>query len=150
MTLRALILAVMASLAHHEPTPEQVTIADAIEVAVQTDAELAPVTSSHGEDAVLLAVYAWHESRFSEHPRPRSWDATAHVSCGTWQMRCAFVEQASLATQAAEWIHEARAGGLASLDSSPRRAAVRELQARALLVTAMATAPAVDGDAPAN
>lgn len=50
----------------------------AIEVACGSDA-------SCQEDAVL---YAAHESGFSEGPVAISWDAKAHVSCGTWQTPC--------------------------------------------------------------
>ena len=135
-----LILAAMTALTHHEPTREELAIAEAIEGAVQGDAEGPALTTSHDEDAVLLVVYAWHESGFSERPRAVSWDAKAGRSLGVWQMQRQAVLGHSLEEQAATWLRWAHEGGLAGLDSSPSRAARRELEARALLVRAMGEA----------
>jgi hypothetical protein len=113
-------------------------VARAISAAVEADAKNPPLTTSHNQDAALLTLYAWRESGFSIHPHSTSWDSKAGVSCGVWQMHCSAIQGKSLTEQATMWISWARQGGLAGLDSSPARAAVRELSSRKLLARALA------------
>ena len=111
-------------------------VAEAIAGAVVADAGNAPLTGSHAQDAVLLAVYAAHESGLRMHPPAESWDARARVSCGAWQLRCSLT-RGTLEEQARTWLRLARTGGLAALDSSPTRAARRTRVASRLLAGAI-------------
>lgn len=130
LALRAVVL--LALRAPH-PTAEQAVVADTIASVVEEDGDAAPLTTSHAEDAALIGVYARLESGASEHPTPASWDSRAGVSCGALQMPCWFVRKHPLEEQVRTWIRWAREGGLAALDSSPRRAAERERVAREVL-----------------
>jgi hypothetical protein len=59
----------------------------------------------HGDEACGLdaVLYAAHESSFQERPaREYSWDAKAHVSCGTWQTPCSSSQ--TLLDQARTWV----------------------------------------------
>jgi hypothetical protein len=85
------------------------------------------------EELSLLITYAWLESQGQTNPLPLSWDARAGISCGAWQERCTFVRTASVANQARYWIREYRAVGLASLDSSKKRAEGRAKIAKSAL-----------------
>jgi len=78
-----------------------------------------------------LATYAWHESRFQRHPRAESWDAIAGRARGPWQLWQG--GDTDLLTQARAWLYLVQRGGLAALDSSPRRAARRAREAQRLL-----------------
>lgn len=83
------------------------------------------------QDAALLTVYGWHESGGRQDPRPVSWDARARVSCGFLQLRCALHRDAL--ADARTWLSLVRAGGLAGVDSSPRRARRRAAEAEGLV-----------------
>ena len=137
-----LVALILRALALYHPGLERTgdvqDVAEAIADTVTSDAGNAPLTGSHAEDAVLLAVYAAHESGLRADPVPSSWDARAGVSCGPWQMRCGAVRYAPLSAQAATWLRWARAGGLGGLDSSPARARRRAGRAHALLARAIA------------
>jgi len=78
-----------------------------------------------------LAVYAWHESGFRIHPRPVAWDALAGKAQGPWQLWTG--NTASVGDQARHWLWLVQRGGLAALDSSPRRARHRAQEAQRLL-----------------
>lgn len=87
----ALLTAWAAALGFTHPPRE---ILYAIELACKGD-------ESCGLDAVL---YAAHESSFQEKPaKEYSWDAKAHVSCGTWQTPCSAGVQTVL-DQARAWV----------------------------------------------
>lgn len=81
-----------------------------------------------------LVTYAWHESSFQVHPRAQSWDALAGRARGPWQLWAG--GDASLEAQARQWLFLAQRGGLAALDSSPRRAVRRAREAQWLLTAA--------------
>ena len=87
--------------------------------------------SASDEDAALLVVYGVRESGLSEHPAPWSWDARTGVSCGPWQLRCSL--SSTPEADARTWLRLVRASSLASVDSSPKRAAWRERLAMSLL-----------------
>ena len=97
------------------PGPDARPVAEAIVNAVEADADNAPLTGSHAEDAAFLAVYVRHESGASVLPRPQSWDSKAGVSCGAFQMPCAIVRRTTLETQASTIIRWGREGGLPGL-----------------------------------
>lgn len=108
MTAVDIVLSVwMALFGHRAPTSahalEMLLTANAIEFAVLND-DLPPVTGSIEGDAALAAVYAEAESGVWQHPKPLSWDARAGVSCGVWQMPCAFVRSHTLREQAIHWL----------------------------------------------
>ena len=133
--MNAAILALVLSVLG--PCPDAQPIARAIVAAVESRASrgLAPVTASPAEDAALLAVYARLESGGQVHPQPWSWDARAGVSCGPWQMPCGV--RLGLVGQAALWLRWVAGGGLAGVDSSPRRARVRAREARGWVMRAI-------------
>ncbi len=116
MNLHALVLAILAHISPGANKIAEPAVVDAI-VAVGGEA-------TTGELA-LLTLYAWKESMAQANPIPWSWDAHAHVSCSVWQEPCAFTATHSLADQARYWLRELRTAGLASLDSSPKRAVRR-------------------------
>jgi hypothetical protein len=79
-----------------------------------------------------LVVYSYHESHWRLHPEPASWDALAGVAHGFLQLW----GRAGLKTpedQCRVWLWLVQRGGLAALDSSPRRAARRAARAARLL-----------------
>lgn len=78
-----------------------------------------------------LAIYAWHESGFQVHPRAQSWDALAGRAQGPWQLWSGGSD--GLRAQAQRWLWLVQRGGLAMLDSSPRRAVHRAQEAQRLL-----------------
>lgn len=122
--LKILVLAILSHLTPGADKAAEPAVVDAI-VAVGDEAT--------SEELSLLTLYAWRESMARENPRPWSWDAKSGVSCGPWQEPCAIVRKLSLSEQARYWLRELRASGLASLDSSPKRAARRgALAAQAL------------------
>lgn len=82
----------------------------------------------------VLVTYAWHESRWRVHPRAESWDAIEGRARGPWQLWSG--GDAPLEAQARTWLDCVQRAGLASVDSSPRRAARRADEARRLLVRA--------------
>jgi hypothetical protein len=132
-TLLALVLRALG------PGHDAVPIAHAIVGAVEADAGNAPLTGSHAEDALVMAVFARRESNANVRPRPLSWDARGGISCGAWQMRCSFTRWHSLAEQAKAWLQWARSPtGLAGLCGygpiARRMAASRQLEAHQLLV----------------
>ncbi len=124
MTLKALIIAILAHISPGANKTAEPAVVDAI-VAVGGEA-------TTGELA-LLTLYAWKESMAQANPIPWSWDAHAHVSCSVWQEPCAFTATHSLADQARYWLRELRTAGLASLDSSSKRAARRQALAEKVL-----------------
>jgi hypothetical protein len=134
----ALRAAVLSTWHIATPTAEQGAVADAIANAVEDDGDQAPLTGSHAQDAVLMAIYVWNESRVSTHPKGQSWDSLAGVSCGILQMPCHFVMHSALVDQASTWLRWAHEGGLAALDSSPSRAAKREAKSREILSSMLA------------
>jgi hypothetical protein len=128
MTLLSLVLAIFAHLGHSKArNPEAPRVAEAI-----------AATDATEEEGATLALYAVLESGVSTHPRPQSWDAKMSISCGVWQMPCDVVDRLDLVGQARWWLASVRSRGLASLDSSPKRAARRLSEARALLALARA------------
>jgi hypothetical protein len=89
----------------------------------------------------VLVVYAYAESRWRLHPRAESWDARAGLARGPWQLWGA-VGGMPLEVQARAWLANVEGGGLAGVDSSPRRAARRAAYAAALLDRAERGCPA--------
>lgn len=87
--LQALTLCVWS---HAHPafaaSPDAQPLASAIATAVSEDAARAPVFGSHAEDAAVMAQVVLEESNVQLDPRPQSWDAKAHVSCGAFQLPC--------------------------------------------------------------
>lgn len=81
------------------------------------------------EEMSLVVTYMAYESAFQQHPKPMSWDAKAGVSCGLLQEPCAFVNGHSVKEQVEYWLREYRSVGLASLDSSKKRAEMRSVVA---------------------
>lgn len=127
--LVALALRVFAALGLH-PSLEVSNVADAIATAAETD----PHPFADPElVAGLEADYAARESHASTHPIAFSWDARAHVSCGVWQMACAFVEKHTVLEQAETWRDRLHRDGLDSIDSSPARASFRLREVNKLL-----------------
>jgi len=117
--MRTLILALWALLAPgSQRFPSAVEIADAITFAVEGD----ETTASK------MAVYAWKESNL----RPFV-TGDGGRSCGVWQMACSRIAGKSVREQAVLWLRDVRESSLASVDSSPKRAAAREALARRLL-----------------
>ena len=131
MPLPDLVLALAVALGRGTPTPD---VAQAIASGCEAEARRAPVDVDMC--AALVATYVAHESGFQDAPSPVSWDARARVSCGVLQLPC------SVSTGPRHdvrwWLWALRRGGLASLDSSPRRAAARLVEARAALDIARA------------
>lgn len=125
-TLRILVLAILNFVSPGAAKVAEPAVVDAI-VAAGQDATR--------EEVSLLTVYAWFESNASSHPRAYSWDAKAGKSCGAWQEPCSFAKTASALEQARYWLRELRASGLASVDSSPARAAKRQALAEAALAS---------------
>ena len=82
----------------------------------------------------VLVVYAVAESHLRLDPAPMSWDARAGLARGPWQMWSS--HDLPLAVQARTWLRWVQAGGLAALDSSPRRAARRAARAAQLIASA--------------
>ena len=99
-------------------------IADAIDAATDHDG-----LRSH------LVEYSYKESHWQLHPRAESWDARSGKARGPWQLWVG--GDADLTAQAVAWLHNVQSAGLASVDSSPSRAARRAQAAQRLL-----TAPA--------
>src|SRR5271168_1419855 len=118
--LKILVLAILSHLTPGADRAAEPAVVNAI-VAVGDEAT--------SREVALLTTYAWLESRARTEPVAWSWDAKANVSCGPWQEPCGFVRTHSVADQARYWLRELRTAGLASLDSSPRRAARREAYA---------------------
>ena len=87
-------------------------------------------TDDDGLRAVLV-TYAWYESRWRLEPRPESPDARAGKARGPWQEWLA--DGLTLDQQAARWLYCVQRAGLASVDSSPRRASHRAQVAATLL-----------------
>lgn len=119
--MRALILAILAWM-----SPGAQHVADARVVDAIVEASMGATR----EEVALLTVYAWLESGAQVDPKPYSWDARAHVSCGPWQEPCAIVARLTLGGQARYWVRQLREVGLAKVDSSPSRAAKRLQRAR--------------------
>lgn len=118
---------VLAILSHLTPGADRAAEPAVVNAIVAVGDEATP------KELSLLTLYAWYESRARVEPVAWSWDAKASVSCGAWQEPCAFVRTHSVVEQARYWLRELRAAGLASLDSSPKRAAKRTaLAAQAL------------------
>jgi hypothetical protein len=128
--LQAIVLAIWSILA---PGGEghRVEVVDGIVWAVEHDARRGDTPQD--VEAAVLAYYAWHESRLERAPYPRSWDASAGVSCDVWQMPCAIVRGWSLREQAATWLRWVHEVGIGSVDSSPSRATRRVARAMVLL-----------------
>jgi hypothetical protein len=78
-----------------------------------------------------LVEYSYKESHWQLHPRAESWDARAGKARGPWQLW--FGGDADLTTQAVTWLRNVQQAGLASVDSSPSRAARRAQAAQRLL-----------------
>jgi hypothetical protein len=127
MLTKALVLAILTHLTPGADRAAEPAVVDAI-VSVGDEATL--------REVALLTTYAWLESRAKVQPRPWSWDAKANVSCSYLQIPCAVARRLSLADQARYWLRELRAAGLASLDSSPKRAERRETYAMKALEAA--------------
>jgi hypothetical protein len=118
--LTATILALWALLAPGaERLPTARPIAEAIASASGGDERL----------AAILALYAFRESSL----RPGV-TGDGGASCGAWQMKCTLVRGMSLEQQARTWLTWVQASSLASVDSSPSRAARRVALAERLLV----------------
>ena len=96
-------------------------IADAIDAV--TDSE---------ELRAVLSVYAFAESGFQEHPAPVSWDARVGLAVGPWSM-WNVTSDTPLTVQAHRWLWACERGGLAALDSSPKRAYHRAHYAQIVL-----------------
>jgi len=104
MTIAQIVVAVWTTLAAGHPlSPDAPAVADAIEYAVM-HADSRPVTGTAEGDAALEAVYAYLESGVRVSPKPMSWDARGHVSCGVWQMPCRIVRARTLRGQAGWWL----------------------------------------------
>jgi hypothetical protein len=130
--LRAIVFAVWSGIHPGAATSgDAPVIADAIAVATAEDLARGYVDAPL--EAAVLAGYAWAESRLRLQPPPDAWDARAGVSCGPWQLRCAWVRGMAPVDQARLWLRLLHASSLASLDSSPARAARRLAKASALL-----------------
>ncbi len=100
LALRALCIAVWAAMGPGSGTPDAPEIAEAIATSVLE--QDAPTLESLDADAAVLAVFARGESGLRRAPRPESWDAVAHVSCGVWQQRCAWLAPSILGQARAE------------------------------------------------
>lgn len=126
-TMKALILAILTIIHPGAEKSADARVVDAI-VEASLGASL--------EEVALLTVYAWLESGAQVSPRPYSWDARAGVSCGPWQEPCVVVRRLTVPGQARYWLAELRRSGLASVDSSPKRAERRRARAMAALAEA--------------
>jgi hypothetical protein len=122
--LKALVLAIFAHITPGADRAAEPAVVSAI-VTVGDEATT--------EEIALLTVYAWKESMAQANPRPWSWDAKAQKSCSVWQEPCSFTRTHSLVEQARWWLDSVRRAGLASVDSSPKRARVRTELAMSIL-----------------
>lgn len=132
--IKALVLAILAHLTPGAERAAEPAVVDAI-VVVASDAKTAMTRKELAE----MTTYDLLESGASEHPLSWSWDSAAGVSCGSLQLPCSFVRKASVVEQHYYWLRELRTAGLASLDSSPKRAARREALAMKALALAEAS-----------
>jgi hypothetical protein len=131
--LKVLVLAIFAHLSPGAERIAEPAVVDAI-VAVASD----PKVEMTSKELAEMVTYDELESGASEHPRSWSWDSKAGVSCSSLQLPCSFVAHATVVEQHYYWLRELRAAGLASLDSSPTRAARREAMAQMALAAALA------------
>lgn len=99
---------------------------DAQRIATVIDA-----TTDHDGLRAHMVLYSHAESHWTINPRPWSWDARAGIAHGPWQLWGR--PELTLEEQARAWLHNVEAAGLASVDSSPRRAARRAVRAARLL-----------------
>ena len=93
MISTAFLIACASAMGFSHPPADTIR---AIEIACQHEAD--PL--SCGEDAIL---YGARESGLSEGPKAISWDAKAHVSCGTWQTPCDSTDRTVL-DRARHWV----------------------------------------------
>src|SRR5271166_3077072 len=133
MTLKALVLAIFAHLSPGADHTAEPAVVDAIVAAVGD--ESLEVT---GKELALVVTYAWLESRAHLVPRPESGDSLNGTSCGMLQEPCVIVHRSSPTEQVRLWLRWEREAGLASVDSSARRASRREALAVQALQDAVA------------
>ena len=79
-----------------------------------------------------LVEYGYRESHWMPHPRAESWDARAGVAHGFLQL-WGPAGSLPLVDQCRAWLLNVQASSLASVDSSPTRAARRAAEAARLL-----------------
>lgn len=116
--------------------PTVLALANALGYAHPPDVvvEAIAAQSATDEDAALMVVYAHRESAF----RPGA-VGDGGKSCGVWQEPCSLVSRLTVDQQARCWLRWVHDGGLAAVDSSPARAARRQLAATALLAQVRAS-----------
>jgi hypothetical protein len=133
MTIKTLVLAILAHLSPGADRAAEPAVVDAIVAAAEDD-----TLELESRELALVTTYAWLESRAQTVPHPESHDALDGTSCGMLQEPCALVARLKPAEQVKLWIRWEREGGLAALDSSARRAARREGLADRALAAALA------------
>ena len=115
LDLRAIVVAIITTLSAHGGVPREApALEDAIAHAVAADPS--PLFGDERLEAAIMGYWAWRESGLSTRPRPWSWDAHAHVSCGFMQLRCERLPD-SVADQARAWLVLAHQGELDCPDS---------------------------------
>jgi hypothetical protein len=111
VSLQAVVLAAMTLLGKGERVPPSEPIAHAIAMAVAHDDEGHGLTGTAEGDAVLMAVYAFHESRFGWHwtgsdlehsDCPEGDGGTSH---GYWQIKARREISCSVDDAARLWLH---------------------------------------------
>lgn len=112
--MKEIILAIAVLIGRGTPSNEVVS---AIAGAVETP-----------EEAALMTLYAALESSYKQ-------DAVGDGgrSCGIWQQQCTRIAGFDLQERARIWLYDVRQFGLASVDSSAKRAAKRQKRAYDLL-----------------
>jgi hypothetical protein len=148
---------ILAMLTHFAPGMSR--YADRSVVVGLASAASDPALHMTREELAIEVVYGAFEGQFRDHPpHAYSWDAKSGVSCGFLQERCWYTKDHSDEEQATWWLHNERAAGLASVDSSPTRAAQRTRLAHRILkgvedcpwhaaLLAKVFPPSEDGDA---
>ena len=126
MSLSAIVLAIASQLGRGTPSPP---VVDAIASGCEQEAARHPVDA--GACVALVTTYVALESGYLTRPHAWSWDAKGGVSCSVLQLPCAISRDP--ASDVRTWLTNLRRSSLASVDSSPRRAAHRQRLAEKLL-----------------
>lgn len=80
-------------------------------------------TTEHDGLRAILVVFGYHESGWSETPRPQSWDAQAGKSCSWLQLPCYVTRHNGLDEQLRIWLSWEASSSLASMCGYGRAAA---------------------------
>lgn len=129
--LVALGLAIFAALGVGK-LPQARAIAEANVTAVES--RVTPATGeSHALDLAVLEVYEVLESHLDDDAVSYDPLAGGGMSCGVLQQRCPLAWRFDIDWRAREWLREVREVGLASVDSSRKRARARLERARLVL-----------------